>query len=91
MNKAFASGEIATALVKKGSIDKAKQILSEMGNSPKETEAYRRTARVFVETQHSKELADWLEKIPSPQAKVAACIGAVDAILKIEKNKNPVK
>ena len=89
MNKSFACGEIASALVKKGSIDKAKQILSDMGNSPKETEAYRRTAREFVETQHSKELADWLEKIPSPQAKVAACIGAVDDILKIEKNKNP--
>lgn len=88
--KSFACGDIASEFIKKGNIEKAKQILNDVGNSPTEIQVYRQTAGVFVETQHLKELADWLEQIPSPQAKVAACIGAVDAILKIEKNKNPV-
>jgi tetratricopeptide (TPR) repeat protein len=90
MNKSFACGKIASAFVKKGNIDKAKQILSDLGNSPIEAEAYRQTARVSVETGHAKELASWLEKMPTPQAKVAGCIGAVDGILKTEKNKHPV-
>jgi tetratricopeptide (TPR) repeat protein len=88
-NKSFACGSIGSAFVKKGNIDKAMQILSDLGDSRVETGIYTQTAGVFMETQHSKELAGWLEKMPSPQAKVAACIGAVNGILK-GKNKHPV-
>ena len=85
-NKSFACGRIASAYVKKGEIAKAKQILSSLGNSPKEAEAYRETAMVFVETGHAEELADWLDEISTPKARVYACIGAVHGIMK-QKNK----
>jgi thioredoxin-like negative regulator of GroEL len=87
MNKSFACGQIASALVKKGKMPEAKQILLTLGTSAIEAEAYRGTARVFVEMGYTKELANWLDEIPTPQAKVCACIGAVDGIMKTEKSK----
>jgi hypothetical protein len=90
MNKSFACGQIASELVKKNKIEEAKKILLSMGNSSWEASAYREAARVFVETQHAKELASWLEEIPTSQARVCACIGAVDGIMKTEKDKLPV-
>ncbi|MFA6185636.1 MAG: hypothetical protein WC770_00265 [Phycisphaerae bacterium] len=87
MNKSFACGEIASAFVKKGQIAEAKKILLNMGNSSWEAQAYRRAATVFVETGHTEELANWLNEMPSPQARVYACIGAVDGIMELAKNK----
>jgi len=85
MNKSFAYGAIASAFVKKNQLADAKKILSGMGNSSWEVQAYRQTAKAFVETGHTKELANWLNDIPSPQARACACIGAVDGIMKSEK------
>ncbi len=48
----------------------------------------RRTASVFVEMGYTKELANWLDKISTPQARVCACIGAVTGIMKIEEANN---
>jgi hypothetical protein len=90
MNKSFACGQIASALVKKSKIPEAKQILLSLGTSSIESEAYRVTARAFVEMGYTKELANWLDEIPTPQAKVCACIGAVHGIMKPEKNKPSV-
>ena len=87
MNKSFASGEIASTFVKKGKIADARKILLNMGNSSWEAQAYRRTAKVFVETGHAEELANWLNEIPSPQARVYVCVGAVDGIMKLAQNK----
>ena len=87
MNKSFACGEIASAFVKKGEIADAKKILLNMGNSSWEAQSYRRAAEAFVETGHAEDLANWLNEIPSPQARVYACIGAVDGIMKLAKNK----
>ncbi len=82
MNKSFAFGEIASAFVKNGELNEAKKMLLLLGDSSKEAEAYRRTATAFIEAGYSKELADWLIEIPTPQARVFACIGAVDSIIK---------
>ncbi|MBN2455267.1 MAG: hypothetical protein JXB29_01815, partial [Sedimentisphaerales bacterium] len=87
MNKSFACGEIASAFVKKGELTEAKKVLLCLGNSSREAEAYRRTATAFVETGHVEELANWLNEIPSPQARVYACTGAVDGIMKHRKNR----
>ncbi len=84
MNKSFACGQIASAFVKKGKIAEAKKILLNLGNSSRESEAYRQTASVFVEMGYTKELANWIDKIPTPQARVCACLGAVDGIRKAE-------
>ncbi len=84
MNKSFACGQIASAFVKKGEIAEAKKILLNLGNSSRESEAYRATASVFVEMGYTKELANWIDKIPTPQARVCACLGAVDGIRKAE-------
>ena len=91
MNRSFACGQIASAYVKKGKIAEARQILSGLGNSSREVEAYRRTASVFVEMGYAKELVNWLDKIPTPQAKVSVCIGAADGIMKTEKEKHNSK
>lgn len=87
MNKSFACGEIASAFVKKGELAEAKIVLLRLGNSSREAEAYRRTATAFVETGHVEELANWLNEMPSPQARVYACIGAVDGIMKHKKSR----
>jgi len=87
MNKSFACGQIASAFVKKTKIAEAKKMLSTLGNSSREALAYRGTARVFVEMGHTEELANWLDKISTPQAKVCACIGAVDEIMKLGKSR----
>lgn len=84
MNKSFACGQIASAFVKKGKIAEAKKILLNLGNSSREAEAYRQTASVFVEMGYTEELANWIDKIPTPQARVCACLGAVDGIRKAE-------
>jgi len=84
-NKSFACTEIACAFVKKNEIAKAKQILSSLGDSSKEAAAYRETAKAFVEMGKTKELANWLSKISTPQARVYACIGAVDGMRKESK------
>jgi|GEM_PF-2594430 len=91
INKSFACGEIASAFVKKGRIAEAEKILLNMGNSSWEAQAYRWAAKVFVETGHTKELANWLNDIPSPQARVYACIGAVEGIMELAKNKPQLK
>jgi uncharacterized protein HemY len=91
MNKSFACGEIASAFVKKGELTEAKKVLLRLGNSSREAEAYRRTAKAFVETEHAEELANWLNEIPSPQARVYACIGAVDGIMKPGKANHNLK
>lgn len=88
MNKSFACGWIASAFVKKGELAEAKKVLLRLGNSSREAEAYRRTATAFVETGYSKELANWLNEMPSPQARVYACIGAVDGIMKHRESRS---
>lgn len=87
MNKSFACGEIASAFVKKGELAEAKKVLLHLGNSSREAEAYRRTATAFVETGYAEKLANWLDEMPSPQARVSACIGAVDGIMKHRKSR----
>lgn len=92
MTKSFACRQIASAFVKKGEIAEAKQILSALGNSSREAEAYRGTAKVFVEMGYTEELANWLiNEMPSPQARVCACIGAVDGIIKPGKANHTLK
>ena len=79
-SKSSACGLIASAFIKKDDIAKAKQMLSSSGNSSREAMAYRDAAKVFVEMGKTKELANWLNEIPTPQARVLACLGAIDGI-----------
>jgi thioredoxin-like negative regulator of GroEL len=85
MNKSFACGEIASAFVKKGELAEAKKLLLGLGDSSREAEAYRRTATAFVENGHAAELANWLDEMPTAQARICACIGAVDGIMELAK------
>lgn len=87
MNKSFAYGEIASAFVKRGELIEAQKVLLGLGNSSREAQAYHWTAMTFVEAGHMEELAKWLNDIPTPQARVYACIGAVNGIMKLADSK----
>ncbi len=87
MNKSFACGEIAAALVKNGDLSEAGKILLQIGNSSQEAEAYRQAGEAIIETGHAEELSNWLEEIPSPQARAYTCMGAVDGMMKLAENK----
>lgn len=75
-----ALGRVASAFVQAGQFADGQQLLKTLDPTGSGQEAYRVVARGMVDGGQIAELKQWLPKMPSPAARVQACLGAINGL-----------
>ncbi|MBN2023707.1 MAG: hypothetical protein JW809_13050 [Pirellulales bacterium] len=87
LGKDRAMGKVASALLRAGQLDEAKNLLRKIGDGPNEVGAFRIVGQTMVELGRETELHQWLGELTSKTACAYLCMGAADVLAKRQAGK----